>query len=53
MSLSEEQIENLKEAAIPLMVFLKTFHPHVQVQVTSTDVIFFEGIATARLEDAE
>lgn len=45
MILNDEQIEQLLEAAKPLIKYLNEFHPHVQVVVDSTSAEFFEASA--------
>ncbi len=43
MILTKEQREELLEVSKPLMKFLsENFHPHVNVVVDSTDVVFNE-----------
>jgi len=52
MILTEKQIGEMKQAAIPLMVWLeKNCHPHVKAIVHNTQIEVLEGLATAsRLE---
>jgi len=45
MILSQKQIEELKKAAVPLMKFLSTLHPHVQAVVEGNRVELFESSA--------
>ena len=45
MILSQKRMEELKEAAQPLMKFLSTLHPHVQVVVEDNRVELFESSA--------
>jgi hypothetical protein len=43
----KEDLEKLKEAALPLIKYLaENHHPHTQVTVTSTGAEMFEGIAS-------
>jgi len=44
MILSQKQIEELEEAAVPLMKFLSTLHPHVQAVVEANGVGLFESL---------
>lgn len=48
MTLTEEQIAEMKELALPLMRWLeKNCHPHVKAIVHNTNIELLEGIATA------
>ena len=40
-------VDELKEAAMPLMEFMRKFHPHVTCIANSEHVEFLEGQATA------
>lgn len=45
MTIEETDIDELKEAAKPLMIYLATkFHPHITCIVTSTNAEVMEGI---------
>jgi hypothetical protein len=49
--LSNEQIEDMREAALPLMRWLReNCHPHCKAIVDSEHIELMEGIATARRE---
>lgn len=52
MNLSKEQVEQLKEAAKPLVKFLnENCHPHVVVHVEPTGAEIFEGLAVVNIEE--
>ena len=51
MILTQEQIDALREAAMPLMQWLNdNCHPHCTVMVDSEWIELVEGLATARRE---
>ena len=48
MTLTKDQIEQMRAAAMPLMIWLlENCHPHVQAIVDSGRVEIVEGLATA------
>lgn len=51
MILDSEQIEDLKEAARPLIRFLNEFHPHVKVIVDGSSAEMLEGVASIKNEE--
>jgi hypothetical protein len=51
MKITLDQIEALREAALPLMQWLNdNCHPHCTVMVDSEQIELVEGLATARRE---
>lgn len=51
MRFTLDEIETLREAALPLMQWLNdNCHPHCTVMVDSERIEFVEGLATARRE---
>lgn len=52
MTLFEKQIEELKEAAKPLVKFLcDNFHPHVKIIVEPSGIEILEGLASVKIDD--
>lgn len=52
MILTKEQIEQLEEAAKPLIKFLaENFHPHVKVIVEDDGAEILEGSATVKCDE--
>jgi hypothetical protein len=48
MTLTEKQMDEMRNAAMPLMIWLeKNCHPHVQAIVHNTQIEVFEGFAIA------
>lgn len=52
MILTPEQVNELEEAAKPLMKYLAdNFHPHVKVIVESNNAELVEGLATVQCDE--